>query len=80
MRSFFWTEVGAEHVTTIQSLMANCRLQGVNPYTYLVEVLQRVSSPPARQVADLAPRRWKALFADNPLRSAIGRKPAVPTP
>jgi len=39
----------AKHVGIIQSLLTTCRLQGVDPYTYLVDVLQRVSlHPPAR--------------------------------
>ena len=68
---FCWTEVGARHVGIIQSLLTTCRLQGVDPYTYLVDVLQRVSLHPARQVEDLTPRRWKDLFAANPLRSDL---------
>ncbi len=28
---FCWTEVGAEHVGKIQSLIVTCRLQGINP-------------------------------------------------
>jgi transposase len=39
------------------------------PYTYLVDVLQRISLQPARDVEELTPRRWKPLFADKPLRS-----------
>jgi transposase len=68
---FCWTEVGAKHVGIIQSLLTTCRLQGVDPYAYLVDVLQRVSLHPARQVEDLTPRRWKELFAANPLRSDL---------
>ncbi len=68
---FCWTEIGAQHVGIIQSLLTTCRLQGVDPYTYLVDVLQRVSLHPARQVEDLTPRRWKDLFAANPLRSDL---------
>jgi len=29
---FCWTEVGAEYVGKIQSLLATCRLHGINPY------------------------------------------------
>ena len=36
---FRWTEVGAEHLGIIQSLIASCRLQSIDPYTYLVDVL-----------------------------------------
>ena len=68
---FCWTEVGAEHVGIIQSLISTCRLHGVDPYTYLVDVLQRVGIHPAKRVAELTPRRWKAHFAEHPLRSDI---------
>jgi hypothetical protein len=37
----------------------------------LVDVLQRFSLHPARQVEDLTPRRWRELFAANPLRSDL---------
>ena len=68
---FCWTEVGAKHTGIVQSLIATCRLQGIDPYTYLIDVLQRVGQHPASRVADLTPRRWKALFADNPMRSDL---------
>jgi hypothetical protein len=57
----------------------SARQQGVDPYTYLVDVLQRVGQHPAKDVIDLTPRRWKELFAANPLRSDVGRVAAVPT-
>ena len=68
---FCWTELGAKHVGIVQSLIVTCRLHGVDPYTYLVDVLQRVSEHPASRVADLTPRLWKAHFAADPMRSEI---------
>ncbi|MBK7249899.1 MAG: IS66 family transposase [Gammaproteobacteria bacterium] len=73
---FCWTELGAKHVGIIQSLIVTCRLQKIDPYTYLVDVLQRVGEHPASRVEELTPRRWKALFADKPLRSDIHQFPA----
>ena len=70
---FCWTEVGAECVGIFQSLIATCRLQQVDPYTYLVDVLQRVEDHPASDVAALTPRLWKERFADDPRRSHIDR-------
>ena len=49
-----------------------CRLHGVEPYTYLVDVLQRISEHPAKRVRELTPRMWKSLFAHDPLPSALG--------
>jgi len=68
---FCWTEIGAAQVGIIQSLLVTCKLQGVDPYTYLVDVLQRVSQHPASRVIELTPRVWKEKFADNPLRSDL---------
>lgn len=70
---FCWTELGAEHTGLIQSLISTCKLHGVNPVDYLIDVLQRISVHPASQVEELTPRRWKALFASNPMRSVIHR-------
>ena len=70
---FCWTEVGAKYVGIIQSLLRTCQLQGVDRYTYLVDVLQRIETHPAKDVHLLTPRLWKQHFAANPLRSHIDR-------
>lgn len=72
---FCWTELGAKHVGMIQSLIVTCRLHGIDPYTYLVDVLQRVAEHPASRVAELTPRLWKQHFAANPLRSDLSDFP-----
>ena len=68
---FCWTELGAKHVGIVQSLLVTCRLHDIDPYDYFVDVLQRVGQHPASKVDELTPRRWKALFAANPLRSDL---------
>ena len=70
---FCWSEVGAQHAGIVQSLIATCRLHDVDPYKYLVDVLQRVGQHPASRVAELTPRLWKQNFAGNPLRSDLHR-------
>ena len=57
----------------VQGLLSTCRLQGVDPYTYLVDVLQRVQDHPAGAVGELTPRVWKEEFAADPLRSDLDR-------
>jgi len=57
----------------VQGLMATCRLHGVHPYTYLVDVLQRVATHPASKVHLLIPRHWKQNYAENPMRSDLDR-------
>lgn len=68
---FCWTELGAKHVGIMQSLIVTCRLHQIDPYDYLVDVLQRVGQNPASRAHELTPRLWKQLFADNPLRSPL---------
>ena len=69
--NFAWTEVGAAHVGIIQSLLTTCRLHGIDPHTYLVDVLQRIDRHPSSRAAELTPRVWKEMFAKAPLRSAL---------
>jgi len=68
---FCWTELGAERVGQIQSLLSTCVLHGVDPYTYLVDVLQRIDIHPFAHVDQLTPRLWTQHFADAPLRSLL---------
>jgi len=70
---FCWTEVGAKYAGIVQSLIVTCRLHGVDAYTYLVDVLQRVGCHRAADVAALTPARWKENFGDSPLLSDLYR-------
>ena len=47
---FSWTELGAKHIGIVQSLIVTCRLHDIDPYTYLVDVLQRIGTHPQRLV------------------------------
>jgi hypothetical protein len=68
---FCWSELGAEQLGILQSLLVTCRLQEINPYHYLVDVLQRVSIHRASKVEELTPRMWKEKFTDNFLTSDL---------
>jgi transposase len=68
---FCWTELGARDVGIVQSLIVTCRLHGVDVYSYLIDVLQRVAQHPASRVEELTPRHWKARFSQNPLPSPL---------
>jgi IS66 C-terminal element/Transposase IS66 family len=70
---FCWTELGTHQIGVIQSLLVTCKLHDIVPYDYLVDVLQRVSEHPKSKIEELTPRRWKELFASNPIRSALNR-------
>ena len=70
---FSWTELGARQIGIVQSLIVTCQLHAINPYDYLVDVLQRIDRHPASQVDQLTPRLWKQHFAHQPLRSDLDR-------
>ncbi|MDD2943305.1 MAG: transposase domain-containing protein, partial [bacterium] len=62
---FFWTEVGAKYAAIAYTLIESCKMQAVNPWDYLVDVLQRIDTHPAQDVHLLAPKHWKAHFANE---------------
>jgi transposase len=43
------------------SLVQTCKHLQVNPFVYLRDVIDRVSTHPARLVLELTPREWKRL-------------------
>ncbi|MFP4496276.1 MAG: transposase domain-containing protein, partial [Halochromatium sp.] len=49
------------------------QLHDIDPYDYLVDVLQRIDTHPAKNIDQLIPRNWKDHFADEPLRSDLHR-------
>jgi|GEM_PF-149226 len=63
---FAGSERGGKAAATIYSLIESCRRVGVDPYTYFCDVLLRVATHPADRVDELAPDRWKILFAAQP--------------
>jgi len=71
---FCWSEVGAEAVGIFQSLLSTCRLHGVDPYAYLVDVLQRVDDHPMSDVEALTPRLWKQRFAEQTRQTVLDQE------
>jgi transposase len=56
---FCWTEVGADAIAILQTLISCCKLEGIDPSQYLIDVLQKVDSHSSRKVHELTPRLWK---------------------
>jgi transposase len=58
-----WQLVGHEeagqNTAVLHTLVACCNLAGVNPQEYLADVLIRVQTHPASEVAALPPKQWK---------------------
>jgi hypothetical protein len=43
------------------SLCTTCKNLGIDPQTYLRDVLDRISTHPASRIEELLPDRWQAL-------------------
>jgi transposase len=55
---YFVNRTGLNWYTTFRSLIASCHLHGINPQTYLEEVLRLAPHWPATQMLRLSPKYW----------------------
>jgi hypothetical protein len=69
---FAGSERGARNWAILASLLTTAKLNGVDPLTWLTDILERVVSGRTRshQLQDLLPWNWKAARAMDPLRAA----------
>jgi len=56
---FAGSDAGAERASTIYSLIASCKLCDIDPFEYLRDILDRISTNPVRKIAELTPSGWK---------------------
>ena len=61
---FAGSEAGAWRASIIYSLVASCKLNGIDPFRYFRDVLARVSTHPADKIDELLPGEWKKLNAE----------------
>lgn len=60
---FFMNTTGVRWFTTFRSLIASCRLHGLNPQTYLEAVLRLAPHWPVTRMLELSPMRWTQTLA-----------------
>jgi len=56
---FAGSHAGAERAAIVYSLLGSCKLQNINPYDYLPDVLRRLPEQPVNRLAELLPPLWK---------------------
>ena len=56
---FVAAERGGHVAATLYSLIGTCKLNYIEPYAYLKDVLQRLPQHPINRVAELLPFNWK---------------------
>lgn len=63
---FAGSENGARNAAILFSLVASCKLAGVDPFAWFRDVLARIATHPADRMHELIPREWKTRFAPQP--------------
>ena len=58
---FAGSDEGGRRAAVLYSIVATCKRHGVEPWAYIADVLERVSTHPASKIEELFPDRWKAL-------------------
>ena len=58
---FAGSDRGGQRAAIIYSLLGTCKLQGIDPYTWLTDVLHRISVQPEEKLIELLPQFWKPL-------------------
>lgn len=59
---FFGGDEGGERAAVLYSLIASCKQNGVEPFEYLRDVIQRILTHPVEKIHELAPANWKKKF------------------
>jgi transposase len=74
--TFFANETGLKWYTTFRSLIASCRLHGLNPQDYLEQLLRLGPHWPVTRMIELAPKHWQKTIAGlDPQQRAILMRP-----
>jgi len=58
--TFLGSDSGGERAAILFTLIQSCKLNGVNPETYLADLIGRVSDHPASRLDELLPWNWSA--------------------
>jgi len=63
---FAGSHEAAQNAAMIYSLLATCKLQNIDPYTWLSSVIKLMPTHPASKIEDLLPQYWNSRIAQNP--------------
>lgn len=58
---FAGSHKGAKHAAMLYSFLATCKKNGVEPYTWLKDVLSRIKEHPVNRLEELIPGKWQPL-------------------
>ena len=58
---FAGSHEAAQRSAMLYSLLGTCKLNGINPFAWLKDVLQRIATHPINKIEELLPQNWKPL-------------------
>jgi transposase len=67
---FAGSEAAAPRTAILCSLVQTCKHLQIDPFAYLRNAIERVSTHPARLVLELTPREWKRLRQGSVTKAA----------
>ena len=56
---FVGSELAGQRAAVVMSLVQSAKLNGIDPWAYLRDVLARIHSHPASRIDELLPHRWR---------------------
>lgn len=72
---FVGHEAAGENLEGLYALVATCAANGVNPETYLTDVLLRAQTHPNSRIGELLPHEWKCRRVAEPPDSVLQPSP-----
>jgi len=61
---FYGSDNGGRTTAVLSSLIATSKRLGIDPFVYLRDLFERISSHPQSRLAELLPDRWKAAHVE----------------
>jgi transposase len=61
---FFGSDTGGRTAAILTSFSTTCKRLGIDPFTYLRDIFDRISAHPASRLDELLPDRWQASYSD----------------
>jgi len=62
--TFYGSDNGGRTAAVLSSLIASSKRLGLNPFAYLRDVFERISSHPQSRLAELLPDQWQAAHIE----------------
>ena len=56
---FIGSELAGQRAAVVMSLVQSAKLNGLEPWAYLRDVLARIHSHPSKRIDELLPHRWR---------------------